>query len=42
MSGYVMIEYNGQNERYDLDDCPDVYALQAKMLTKTKFDHFFH
>lgn len=41
MSGYVMIEYNGKNERYDLDDCPDVYALQAKFANKNNIRSIF-
>ena len=41
MSKYVMIEYNGKNERYDIDDCPDVYALFAKFANHNNIRHVF-
>ena len=41
MSKYVMIEYNGANERYDIDDCEDVYALYAKFANKNGIRSIF-
>ncbi|KAK8870649.1 hypothetical protein M9Y10_008536 [Tritrichomonas musculus] len=41
MSKYVMIEYNGKNERYDIDDCEDVYALYAKFANKNGIRSIF-
>ena len=36
MSGHVMIEFNGNNERYDLDGCSTVGDLIAKFANKNK------
>lgn len=36
-----MIEYNGENKRYDIDDCEDIYALYAKFANANNIRHIF-
>ena len=37
-----MIEYNGANKRYDIDDCEDVYALNAKFANANNIRSIFY